>query len=85
MNRKNRIENILKSNFIEWEIEIIDNSKKHVGHNQFNGTQETHFQVTLKKKINDKQSRLNIHRKVNELLKDEFIKGMHALEIKILN
>ena len=85
MNRKNRIENVLKSNFIDWEIQIIDNSKKHVGHNQFNDPQETHFQVTLKNKTNDKKSRLNIHRKINELLKDEFINGMHALEIKIFN
>jgi len=85
MNRKNRIENILKSNFIEWEIEIIDNSKEHIGHNHFDGTQETHFQIIIKKKINDKTSRLKIHKKINELLKNEFIKGMHALEIKILN
>ena len=85
MNRKNRIENVLKSNFIGWEIEIIDNSKEHIGHNQFDGTRETHFQIILKNKINCKTSRLKIHRKVNELLKDEFINGMHALEIKILN
>lgn len=85
MNRKNRIENILKSNFIGWEIEIIDNSKDHIGHNQFDGTQETHFQIILENKIIDKTSRMKIHRKVNELLKDEFINGMHALEIKILN
>ena len=50
MNRKNRIENVLKSNFIEWEIEIIDNSKEHIGHNHFDGTQETHFQIIIKKK-----------------------------------
>ena len=85
MNRKNRIENILKSNFIGWEIEIIDNSKEHIGHNQFDGTQETHFQIILKNIINNKTSRLKIHRKVNELLKNELINGMHALEIKILN
>ena len=85
MNRKNRIENVLKSNFIECEIQIIDNSKEHIGHNQFTGTQETHFQVILKNKTNNITSRLDIHRKVNELLKDEFINGMHALEIKILN
>ena len=85
MNRKKRIETVLQSAFVRWKIEIIDNSIEHIGHNNFDGTQETHFQVILKNKTNNKTNRLSIHRKINELLKDEFVKGMHALEIKILN
>ena len=85
MNRKKRIEKVLQSAFVGWRIEIIDSSMEHIGHNHFDGTQETHFQVILKNKINHKTNRLSIHRKINELLKDEFIKGMHALEIKISN
>ena len=85
MNRRKRIEAVLKSALTEWRIEIIDNSNKHSGHNHFDGTQETHFQIILKNINNNKTNRLNIHRKVNELLKEEFINGMHALEIKILN
>ena len=85
MNRKKRIETVLQRAFVGWRIEITDNSNEHIGHNHFDGTQETHFQVILKNKIQKKTNRLSIHRKINELLKYEFIKGMHALEIKILN
>ena len=85
MNRKKRIETVLQSSFVGWRIEIIDNSNEHIGHNHFDGSQETHFQVILKNKIQKKINRLSMHRKINELLKDEFVKGMHALEINILN
>ena len=37
------------------------------------------------KKINNlNESTLSIHRKINELLKDDFLDGLHALEIKII-
>ena len=85
MNRKKRIEIILKRYFKEWKIEIVNNSREHIGHNDFDGTQESHFQVILENINNHKLSRLNIHRKVNQLLRKEFVNGMHALEIKIIN
>ena len=59
--------------YIYWELSLI----KELGF-------EIDF-LRLKNINNNKTNRLNIHRKVNELLKEEFINGMHALEIKILN
>ena len=53
-----------------------------MGHNHFDGTQESHFYLILKNKGSN-VSKLFIHRKVNDLLKDEFKSGLHALEIKI--
>ena len=85
MNRKKRIESILFNNFKDWEIRTIDNSIKHRGHNNFDGDQESHFEIILKKDSIIKEKKLQIHRKINELLKDEFINGLHALEIKIYN
>jgi BolA protein len=85
MNRKKRIESILLSNFKDWEIEIVDNSFKHKGHNNFDGNEESHFQIILKKNSIIKEKKLQVHRKINQLLKDEFIRGLHALEIKIYN
>ena len=38
MKRKQRIKNLLSKRFVEYSIEIIDNSHLHVGHNNFNGT-----------------------------------------------
>ena len=85
MKRKKRIEKILSDNFKLWKIEVIDISYQHKGHNQFTGNDETHFSITLHLNINDNFTRINIHRKINYLLKDEFSSGLHALEIKIKN
>ena len=37
------------------------------------------------RKNNNKKSKISIHRKIYELLKDDFQNGLHALEIKIAN
>ena len=84
MNRKKRIESILINNFKFCDVSIVDNSMMHNGHNNFNGHQESHFQITLNKNSSYKKSTLYIHRKINNLLKDEFLNGLHALEIKIV-
>ena len=48
MNRKQRIKEILLNELQEFTINIIDNSHLHAGHNNFDGTQETHIQIHLK-------------------------------------
>ena len=83
MNRTKRIENILVKYFDEHTIIVKDNSYLHKGHNNFNGLFETHIAILLKKKTKNKINRLEIHKMINSLLKDEFDKGLHSLEIKI--
>ena len=85
MNRKKKIELILKNNFIGWKTVVNDISNLHKGHNNYDGNNETHFSIILNMNNQNKESRLTIHRKINELLKDEFNLGLHALEIKIIN
>ena len=85
MNRKKKIESILKKNFLGWKITVNDISILHKGHNNYDGNNETHFSVILNRNNQNKESKLTIHRKINELLKDEFNSGLHALEIKIIN
>ena len=85
MNRKKRIANILSIYFSNSSIEVIDNSIEHSGHNNFDGTQETHFKIYLKNKILYPLPRLETHRKIYKLLNKEFDTGLHALEIKIIN
>ena len=84
MNRKKRIQSILSKNIKDWEIEVIDNSHKHKGHGNFKGNEESHFKINLLNKSLNKPHRLAIHRKINNLLKEEFLSGLHALEINIL-
>ena len=85
MNRKKRITNILSKCFTNSEIEVIDNSIEHSGHNNFDGSQESHFKIYVKNKYVNSSSRLEVHRKINHLLESEFNSGLHALEIKIIS
>ena len=83
MNRKQRINKILSNKFNNFLLEIIDNSNLHKGHNNFTGSDETHIKIILTRKDNSPHNRLNIHRIINSLLKEEFNSGLHSLEIKI--
>ena len=85
MKRKKRIEKILSDNFKTWIIEVNDISYQHKGHNHFTGNDETHILVILYQNIKNDFKSIDIHRKINYLLKDEFSSGLHALEIKIKN
>ncbi len=83
MNRTKRIKDILEKNFVEFSISITDDSLAHRGHNNFDGKEETHMIIELKKKFNSDIQRLEIHKKINTLLSEEFKIGLHALQIKI--
>ncbi len=84
MNRTKRIKNILENNLLDYVANIIDNSSLHKGHNNFNGDGETHILIELKKRKNININRLEIHKKINSLLKNEFNTGLHSLQIKII-
>ena len=84
MNRTKKIKNILEKKFIDFDINVRDDSKSHEGHNDFNGTGETHIIIELKKKSLLNFTRLDLHRKINSLLSEEFKKGLHSLQIKII-
>ena len=83
MNRKQRIDKLLSKKFDNFLLEIIDNSNLHIGHNNFDGKNETHIKIILTNKNNDSLNKLNIHRMINNLLEDEFKNGLHSIEIKI--
>ena len=84
MNRTKRIKKILENNFLDYVVNIIDNSYLHKGHNNFNGDGETHILIELKKRKKININRLEIHKKINSLLKNEFNTGLHSLQIKII-
>ena len=83
MNRTKRIKNILQKYFNNHNIIIRDNSYLHKGHNNFDGNNETHILVKIKKNSKFELNRLETHRKINSLLSKEFDSGLHSLEIKI--
>ena len=83
MNRKQRIKELLLNVFNDFSIVIIDKSHLHTGHNNFDGMNETHIQILLKNNSHKNINRLDIHRKINELIKKEFDTGLHSIEIQI--
>lgn len=75
-----KIEDELKPEFLE----VKNNSYLHKGHLGDNGTFETHFEIIISAKSLENLSKINAHRKINQLLKKEFEEGIHALEIKLM-
>ena len=85
MNRIERIKKSLKDNFNPKYLVLNDNSSKHAGHNNYDGRGMTHLQLEIgSAKFKDKKL-LEIHRMINISLENEFKKGLHSLEIKIIN
>ena len=81
--RKKRIERILRKNFSPTKLFVRDDSKKHEGHSQVSrNAKETHF--FIKMVINNcTMNKVNVHRKVYNLLDNEFNTGLHALELDL--
>ena len=84
MNRTKRIKDIIEKNFNEFSISVTDDSLAHKGHNNFNGNEETHIIIELKKNNNSDINRLEVHKKINKLLSGEYKQGLHSLQIKII-
>lgn len=81
---KQRIEEKLQKTFQPKFLEVKNNSHLHAGHLGDDGSGETHFAVKIEAEELSDLSSVNAHRKVNAILKDEFERGLHALEIKVL-
>ena len=85
MNRKERILNLLEKEMPNFTIKVYDNSHLHVGHNNFDGFGETHILIRLTPIEKNYINRLLIHRKINDILINEFNTGLHSIEIRIGN
>ncbi|MBL6664781.1 MAG: BolA family transcriptional regulator [Rickettsiales bacterium] len=82
---KQRIEEKLKNSLNPNFIDVINNSHLHKGHLGDDGSGETHFRVAISSLEFDGLNRVQKHQKINKILQEEFEKGLHALEIKILD
>tara|TARA_B100001778_G_C18419208_1_gene552493 strand:- start:366 stop:617 length:252 start_codon:yes stop_codon:yes gene_type:complete len=63
------------------KVEIIDNTSKHKGHKFFQ-EEKFHLKIIIESKYLKSLNRIDAHRKVKQILKEEFNK-IHALELKI--
>ena len=74
--RKKLINTLKASN-----VEIIDNTSKHKNHKFFQ-EDKFHLKIIIESEYLKSFNRVEAHRKVKQILKNEF-KKIHALELKI--
>jgi BolA protein len=63
-------------------LDLVNESHLHAGHRSSPGTGESHFRLLIVSDAFAGRSRVERHRLVNELLRDELKGGVHALAIK---
>jgi BolA protein len=84
MNRKQSIEHklrVLSPHFLE----VADVSAHHIGHSgNPKGNGQTHFEVKISSHALSSFTKIEQHRVINNLLKEEFVNGLHALSITII-
>lgn len=66
-------------------LELINNSAAHQGHAGNIGGDDTHFTLKISSTQLDNMSRLERHKIINNLLKEEFDNGLHALSIRVIH
>lgn len=82
MARADRISAKLITGLKPLVVNVVDESHQHAGHGGWREGGETHYRVTIVADAFAGKSRLERHRLVNALLRDEFDQGLHALAIE---
>ena len=72
---KERIIAKLNNNLTVQTLNVINQSHLHQGHLGDDGSGETHFKIELKAKELEEEKLVNSHRKIKDLLKEEFEKN----------
>jgi BolA protein len=84
MSLQSRMSEKLMISLNPTRLDVVNESHLHAGHASSPGTGESHFRVLVVSSDFAGKSRVERHRIVNELLKDELRDGVHALAIKAL-
>jgi BolA protein len=77
-----RIRNIVATALSPARLEVVDESGLHAGHAGAVPGKTTHVRIVVEAEAFRGKSRIECHRAVNELLKDEIAAGLHALAIE---
>lgn len=83
MTIKSRMEYRLTEAFSPERLEVVNESHFHAGHQPgFDGEGETHMRIRIVSAQFAGKTRIARHRMVNDLVKEEFDAGLHALAIE---
>ncbi|MBP1852194.1 BolA family protein [Rhizobium halophytocola] len=83
MSIQHTIESKLADAFAPERLLVLNESAQHAGHApDITGEGETHMRVRIVAAHFSGMNRITRHRAINDLLKDEFDAGLHALAIE---
>ena len=82
MKRKSNIENLILKIFKPEFLSVIDVSEQHRGHENFKEGVESHFEIIIVSEKFINLSRIDRHRMVNRILKEEFLSDLHSVVLK---
>lgn len=82
-NRDQRIHTILTEKLNPASLVINNQSGGHKHHSGDDGTGETHYDILIVSEDFTGKSKVNRHRMVTDLLKEEFDTGLHALSLTL--
>jgi BolA family transcriptional regulator, general stress-responsive regulator len=82
MNRHQRIISLLTQEFSPKQLELVDNSHKHVGHAGAAPGGETHYDLLIEAEAFRGLNKVQCHQAIYRVLEPEFKSGLHALSIK---
>ncbi len=82
--RQEKIKDLMNINFKPSCIEIKDNSALHASHgNVEEGAKETHLFIKIRANKFTGLNKVEMHRLVYKILKEEFANGLHAVELDL--
>lgn len=82
MTYRQRMIDKLTTAFAPTFLDVVDESEKHHGHGGHHSEGETHFLIQITAPAFAGVSRLQRHRMINEVVKDELAERVHALSIE---
>lgn len=80
--RKERIAMALTEALSPTLLEVVDESEKHHGHAGWRDGGQTHYRIKIVAEAFEGKSRVEAHRMVNAVLREEFDTGLHALAVE---
>ncbi len=73
----------LSKAFNPYELNVIDESHKHIGHAGYKPEGETHFKIKMKATVFGGLTRLDMQRQVFKALSKEMESRIHALSLEL--
>ncbi len=84
MSMKDRIESSLSRGLQPLKLDVLDESEHHKGHAGASEGGETHYRVYIVAERFAGKPKVERHRMVYALLKEEFAAGVHALALQTM-